>query len=1092
MLEGSRFPQCGFRASRFLTTTLPIVKTTPSFRSPTRLLRQSITVIVTLVFAAMLAAQAVSTGLIEGRVFDARRGEYLENARVTIDGTSQEVLTDETGQFRLSNVPIGTVTLKIFYTGLGSRSEVVMVVAGPAVQHDVTFSDGMPAKGSASETVKLDAFTVSSSKEMDANALAINEQRFAKNITNVVSTDECGTIADGSIGEFMKFLPGSTSDYTGGDARRFSINGVPAGNVPISMGGFDMASAAGAGTGRQIELDQVSINSVSRIEVNRSPTPETPGSALAGSVNFVPRSAFERNKPSYSYSASLLMKDAERAFGRKTPGPGWGQETYKIHPGFDVSAVVPVNKNFGFTVSGGYSLQYTPQSNTAMQWRGAGVATNTTATSLTGLPATTPQNPYLGVFSWRDSGKDTDRHSFGTTVDWRMGHDDRFSFGFQYGFLREHFATRTQTFTINRVNPNNWGPDHTWGQASTFPTTGTAINSGQFTLANSGRVRPGRTFSPSLRWLHDGRLWKGDAGVSYGSSRIQYRDIDQGVFQGVTMQRNNVQILFDNIFYLRPGKITVLDPNNNVVDPTKLDSYSLVSANSQRQMTYDTTRQAYANVRRDFMVHEIPVSVKFGADIRTKVRDLRGPGGNNETYTYVGADGRASTTPTTQAGLANDDSPAPFIDIPYSTRIPDYGMPQQQHLDNGKLWADYVANPNHWTRNAVTDYTAATNFSRRAQEIISALFFRTDLAFFQNRLKIVTGVRAEQTNIDAEGPRNDPTLDYQHDASGKVLFAADGKTPLLIVPTTAGLPYTQTILQDRGYHAKKEYLRLFPSLNASYNVTENSIARFAYYQTVGRPDFNQYAGGLTVPNLEPFNPNDRITVNNVSIKAWQAQTFMVRLEHYFGSVGQVSGAYFIRDYKNSFQSPPAFAATPEFLAAYGLDEASYGKYLVVTQINSPLSVRMVGWELDYKQSLTFLPNWARGVQFFTNLSSQRAKDTDDFQDMNPFVANWGLSFTRQKFNLRINENYRGLQRRAAVTGQSIEPGTYNYRSKRLYIDITGEYYFRRTMGLFFALRNVYDAPEDTKIYGPDTPRFARFRQHDDYASLWTAGIKGTF
>jgi hypothetical protein len=247
-----------------------------------------------------------------------------------------------------------------------------------------------------------------------------------------------------------------------------------------------------------------------------------------------------------------------------------------------------------------------------------------------------------------------------------------------------------------------------------------------------------------------------------------------------------------------------------------------------------------------------------------------------------------------------------------------------------------------------------------------------------------------------------------------------------------------------------------------------------------------------VPNLEPFNPNDRITVNNVSIKAWQAQTFMVRLEHYFGSVGQVSGAYFIRDYKNSFQSPPAFPATPEFLAAYGLDEASYGKYLVVTQINSPLSVRMVGWELDYKQSLTFLPNWARGVQFFTNLSSQRAKDTDDFQDMNPFVANWGLSFTRQKFNLRINENYRGLQRRAAVTGQSIEPGTYNYRSKRLYIDITGEYYFRRTMGLFFALRNVYDAPEDTKIYGPDTPRFARFRQHDDYASLWTAGIKGTF
>ena len=146
--------------------------------------------------------------------------------------------------------------------------------------------------------------------------------RFARNIVNVVSADEFGTIADGSIGEFMKFLPGITSDYTGGDARRFSISGVPAGNVPISMDGFDMASATGAGTGRQIELDQVSINSVARIEINRSPTPDTSGSALAGSVNFVPRSAFERNRPSYSYNISWLMKDAERAFGRRTPGPG--------------------------------------------------------------------------------------------------------------------------------------------------------------------------------------------------------------------------------------------------------------------------------------------------------------------------------------------------------------------------------------------------------------------------------------------------------------------------------------------------------------------------------------------------------------------------------------------------------------------------------------------------------------------------------------------------------------------------------------------------------------------------------------------------
>ena len=1044
-----------------------------------------------LLFATFLGAQAVSTGTIEGRVFDSRRGEYLEKARITVDGSKLETFSGATGQFRLDGVPVGTVTLTIFYTGLGSHTEIIAVSPGQTVQRDITISGVAAAKGLANtsgDLVKLDAFTVASSKEMDGAALAINEQRFARNITNVVSTDEFGTIADGSVGEFMKFLPGITSDYTGGDARRFSINGAPAGNVPISMGGFDMASAAGAGTGRQVELDQVSINNVSRIEINRSPTPDVSGAALSGSVNMVPRSAFERNKPSYNYSVSWLMKDAERAFGRRTPGPGWGQMDYKIHPGFDVSAVVPVSKTFGFTVSGGYSLQYTPQSNVAPQWRGAAATSNVAANATTGLPATTPDNPYLGVFSWRDSGKNTTRHSFATTVDWKPARYDRLSFGFSYGMLREHFATRTQTFTINRVLPLNWGPDHTWGQVSTFNAT-TNVNAGQFAIANNGRIRPGRTLTPSLRWLHEGPVWKSDVGASYGTSRIDYQDIDKGFFNGVTIQRNNVQILFDDIFYLRPGKITALDPNGRPVDPTQLDNYSIVSANSVRQRTYDTTRQAYGNIRRDFRIRDIPVTTKLGADVKTKVRDLRGVG--TETYTYVGADGRASTTPTTQAGLVNDDSPLPFLDKVYSERIPDFGLPKQQHVDNGKAWENYVKNPAYWTRNANTEYTSNTNASKRAQEIISSLYFRTDAAFFQNRLKLTGGIRAEQTNIDAQGPLTDPTLAFQRDAAGNTLKAANG-TPLLIVPTNAGLPYTLLTLKDRGYKAKKEYLRLFPSINAGYNITESLIARAAYYETVGRPDFNQYAGGLTVPNIEVFNPNDRITVNNVSIKAWQAKTYMARLEYYFGQVGQLSFNYFVRDFENFFVNVTS-RVTPGFLEAYGLDEESYGQYQVVTQFNSPIGVRMKGFEVDYKQALTFLPNFARGVQFFANVSSQRAKGTDNFQDMNPFTCNWGFSISRPKWNIRLNENYRGIQRRALVTGASIEPGTYNYRPKRLYIDLTGEYYLRRNLGLFFAMRNLNGATEDQKTYGPNTPAYAKFRQRDDYGgSLWSAGIKGSF
>ena len=1068
---------------------------TPSLLRPLCVWRIFFAGLIAFLMPAGAWAQAPAPGTIEGRVFDPRRGEYVENARITLEGSGRQVFSDPTGYYLIPNVPAGTAQLSVFFTGRGTQTEQVAVGAGERVVRDVTLTGGGAAPKAGGDVVQLETFVISSSKEMEGAAIAINEQRFARNIMQVVSADEFGTIADGSIGEFMKFLPGITSDYTGGDARRFSINGAPADNVPISMGGFEMASAAGAGTRRAVELDQVSINNISRVEINRSPTPDTPGAALAGSVNFVPRSAFERSKPSYSYNVQWMFKDAESTLG-KTPGPRWGEWTRKVNPGFDLSAVVPVTKTFGFSVSGGYSLQYTPQPNTAMQWRGAATATNQLATvTPTGtgnwFPDTTPDNPYLTTFSWRDSGKHTTRHSFATTVDWRPARHDRFSFGFQYGMLKENFATRTQTFTINRVSPGNWSPTHTWGQVPTFPATGTPVNSGQMTIGNGGRIRPGRTISPSLRWLHEGPVWKSDAGVAYGNSRIDYQDIDLGSFNGMTIQRNNLQILFDDIFYLRPGKITVRDHLGQTVDPTDLNSYSLVSANSNRQRTYDTVRQAYANIRRDFSIRDVPVTVKVGVDRRDKVRDLRGPGGNLETHTYVGADGRASNTPFTQAGLVNDDSPARFIDEAFSLRIPDFGLPRQQQVDNKKLWLDTQANPTHWTRNANNDYRAKASFSRRANEIISAAFGRVDASFFQHRMKVVGGIRAEQTNIEAEGPLTDPTRAYQRDAAGNVIRNAAGQ-PQLIVPTNAGLPYSELTLIDRGYQAKKEYLRLFPSVNVSYNLVENLIGRVAYYQTVGRPDFNQYAGGLTLPNTEVVNPNDRITVNNVSIRAWQAETYMARLEYYFGTVGQLSVAYFVRNYDNMFGNVTT-PVTAEFLTAYDLDPETYGIYQVVTQFNVQNPIRMKGLEIDYRQALTFLPHWARGLNFNANFSSQRAKNSFDFfQDMNPFTVNWGLSLTRPKFNVRINENYRGTQRRAAVTGRGIEPGTYNYRPKRLYIDVSGEYYLRRGLGVFLAIRNIGSATEDTKIYGPNTPRYARFRQRDDYASLWTVGVKGTF
>ena len=45
--------------------------------------------------------------------------------------------------------------------------------------------------------------------------------------------------------------------------------------------------------------------------------------------------------------------------------------------------------------------------------------------------------------------------------------------------------------------------------------------------------------------------------------------------------------------------------------------------------------------------------------------------------------------------------------------------------------------------------------------------------------------------------------------------------------------------------------------------------------------------------------------------------------------------------------------------------------------------------------------------------------------------------------------------------------------------------------VFMNMRNINDAFEDSKIYGPNTPAFARFRNRTDYGSAWTFGVKGS-
>ena len=291
-----------------------------------------ITIVAAWAFLPPAARAQTATGAVEGRVQNAVTGDSLNNARVSVKGSNLVALTDEAGVFHLTNVPPGPVTLRVFFTGLDEQEITVNVPAGQAVQQDFKLTS-KSRYGEKSETVQLDAFVVQSTRETDAAAIAVNEQRMALGQKSVVSADQFGTIPDSNPGELMKWLPGVSVEYFANNIVGVSVRGLDAVNTEISFDGMPQASASTATLGtssrdRNFEMLGSSAADIARVEIRMLRTPEDSANAVGGSINMVRRSAFEADRRRFTYNA-LFTTDHEalglgaRAGIRDTRISGW-------------------------------------------------------------------------------------------------------------------------------------------------------------------------------------------------------------------------------------------------------------------------------------------------------------------------------------------------------------------------------------------------------------------------------------------------------------------------------------------------------------------------------------------------------------------------------------------------------------------------------------------------------------------------------------------------------------------------------------------------------------------------------------------------
>jgi iron complex outermembrane recepter protein len=1004
-----------------------------------------------------VGAPHANTGSIAGRVMNQDTGNYVNNARVFIDALRLETFTDEFGNYIFPRVPVGEAVLRVVYTGLPVQTQTVSVTAHQRAEANISLHT---SRATADAAILLDAFTVASKRDMAASDIAVNEQRFSAGIKNVVSTDSFADIADGNVGEFAKYLPGVTLNRNGSDGINMSLGGVPPSGTPILLDGMGIASASSSNPERTVEFENIAVGSMSRMEVTRSPSPDAPASAIGGSVNLVSRSAFERSRPSYTVKTYASWRGGDFDWG-KTPGPFQHAE-YPFEPNVELSAVVPVNRNFGFTFSGLHARTRNNGPGVTQEWVPTMVAASAN------FPATTADQPYLVRHRVQERPKITVRTTASLSADWRVTPQDVLTAGFQYSYFTSEFWVRQLHFDVGRAA--SFGSDFTQG----------AAGAGFMQIVTDARQKDGTSWGPSFRWRHNGRIWQWNLGGSYSAASNHYGTEDY--FQGNNAFYRNLTVRFDQLTDDHPGGITVTDAAGRPADVYNLSNYRLETVSGPNFNSAAIVRSAYANAKRDLDLR-VPLTLKAGFDLRVEHRDIRRL---SYTYGFAGRDGIARS---------DDDNAAQWFDPNYSRQDLLVG-PRMQWFDLDQIGGEFRSNPGSFTQ---TDAQARDAFrsgittSQAITETIMAPYLRFDTKLLDGRLQVAGGVRYEHTNDKGDGPLIDPSLIYRRNAAGEIERDSAGR-PIAIAPFTT-LAGSQLAYRERASHVDKSYDGYFPSVNLSYLIRQNLIARVSYGRSINRPNFGDILPSMNLP--DPESTARTITLTNPNLKPWTANSYGIALEYYFNepSTGVLSARGYQRDITD-FISPATLPATNDLLEAYGIDPLQYGEalgYIVSTDENVG-DARVSAMEFDYRQNLTFLPRWARGFTVFANLTLQHLEGSEmaTFRGFVGKTHNWGITYSRARFTVRLAVNRRGLVKDLPVTTAGSEPGTFIYFLPRNSADFSAEYRFTRHLAVYVSGRNVNEAVDTTARYGPSTPRDKIIVNRVHYGATWYVGLKGTF
>jgi TonB-linked SusC/RagA family outer membrane protein len=224
--------------------------------------------LVALLTGALAPPALTQTGTIQGQVTDLATGQPVADASVAIAGTNRVTRTDSEGRYTLSDLPLGSITIRVSLLGYQPQTAAVNVTVGEPAQVNFALNETV---------VTLDAVVVSAvtGRAQRERELGTNIGRIDMEEINLAPITSVSDVLSGRMeGVILQDVNG-----TSGTAQRIRIRGansVSLSNEPlVYIDGIltESSSAMSIGVGGQeaSRLNDLNPNDIESVEVVKGP-----------------------------------------------------------------------------------------------------------------------------------------------------------------------------------------------------------------------------------------------------------------------------------------------------------------------------------------------------------------------------------------------------------------------------------------------------------------------------------------------------------------------------------------------------------------------------------------------------------------------------------------------------------------------------------------------------------------------------------------------------------------------------------------------------------------------------------------------------